>query len=874
MRLPALTAALLATTALCAPSLARAESCGQFNFPCYSTANRPSNLGPNTLALDKDLHELILWDGQRWNIIGLTLQYANLRFPTSLDDAPHGYPAGVLWRAPNGQVLQSQQSAAGFAVWAPLISVSSANYNITLPYPCDIGSPVGCYGNAKIAAGYTGNWARFIRAFDGTTLDIGFVGDSVDRATQRQFCYATSCRMTIWYDQDSANSRHNDLTASAVRKATTGSTSSPAALAFSDTSGVSAGLFCDGGTGPDPNSIGTHVGTVVSNTSVDCVTYDGPRHPITAASGVGFLFHTAPTLTENMVGTLPETTFDAPIDSRQASQTSRQEMKFPTGLSVTSNDFAVIFAGRAQQSINLGFFGLSAGGGNGAWFGCLNAACAIHYYTGSAWGDAFDGSKSYGLASVTPFVGWVNYTNGGTGGFNDVSTVSGAGTISMGGGVTLGGSNQGAIGSTFGLQNANSGSVGFSIVIVNGHAYSPADLLRVKAAVASRSGVGPQIREPHVHVIYDDQGQGSLADNLQDYPRQISDLYPGVRVTSMASTTPPGTAAVMCAYLNKLSSYVAPFVYPNLLNNVGIITSTPNGWGAAAFSGGSITTSISGGALSGLTVAAAGTGHGISGVGGSFALEISDGSATQAAIGFYTVDNTGAVTSVALSGGQGGAGYPNSVTHSLAFMWGAGSGATGTYTVNGSGVVTGVSLTGGGSGYVPGTYRLTFSGTPGTPARARYTVNAGGNLSGTIIDTAGSGYTVAPRAGGTAAGSPWFFAVPLIDPALEQGCHAQLWAAAKTAGFSLLADIIHPVSSGFDGIPGNGTYYQAQNAWTIANAPAAGVALVRLDQNPFFGAGYDTDPTKTSGRYDFTRKSFAAEAQMVMDAIVPRLKPF
>lgn len=61
--------------------------------------------------------------------------------------------------------------------------------------------PLFVYGTKKLRSAYTGNAIRVVRPSDSETLDVGFVGQSLDTATLDAFLGAQLGSISIWYDQ-------------------------------------------------------------------------------------------------------------------------------------------------------------------------------------------------------------------------------------------------------------------------------------------------------------------------------------------------------------------------------------------------------------------------------------------------------------------------------------------------------------------------------------------------------------------------------------------------------------------------------------------------------------------------------------------------
>lgn len=788
------------------------------------------------------------------------------RSPTVNDGASAGYPTGTFWLAPSGQVFTSLASTTGAAAWSQRALVSSAIYDFIQVLPCDIAATKLCYATRLLKTGYAGHALNVVPANTGSGVDIDFLASgALDVWTLWKNCALTICRIATWYDQ---SSKANDATSTVVAKTTNGANVAGNPLLIANTSSIVAGMYIDVVDGttsqPKANCVGTHVGAIVVNTSVEAVTYDS-AHPCAAASGDKLLFSNAPTITTlNRVGSLYSVVFDRPADNRTAYAQQLVIPAFSGAETVPSNDHTILFAARTQEIMNINFFSLftAGAGSNGEAWGCNQGACGVHHVdSGNNWVDAFDYTNAYAYAPLTPFLAWIQSSSTGTAGFNETSAVGSnsystrSNTLTGG---TLGYAN--VIGAGAGQHIGFNGSVEFSEFILYSAALPTTLLPQAKAAVIATSGLPAQVRDPHLHIVYDDQAQGSVTTNLQDYPRQIADQYPGWRVTSNGATS-AGTAAIVCAYALHPTTLITNFAVPNIRNNIGLITASPNGWGTISGNSGTLTSSITGGSVRNIAVTGAGANY----TTGTFALELADATGTGGS-GFYTIGTNGGLTNVTLNLGSGGSGYASGATgtYSLGFMWGGLQNAVGTYHLT-AGVIDAVAFSAPGNSGTPGTYRLSFSGTTGTPATATYTVGSANTITGGAPVNPGSAYTAAPAA-----------IIPLYDPAVEEACHSTLWNTmlVSPGGYSAAVEVIHPVSSNFAGIPGNDTYYIAVNNWIIANAPAAGVALARVWDNPFFSPGTASVYPQwcSQSGYDFTAACYSIEMETIMQAVLPLVK--
>ncbi|MEM9512455.1 MAG: Calx-beta domain-containing protein, partial [Cyanobacteria bacterium P01_E01_bin.48] len=67
------------------------------------------------------------------------------------------------------------------------------------------------YSLMKLATAYAGSAIQISRSSDGTTAEIGFVGDDLDTAAIEAFCAGTIGKVSKWYDQNEANGLEQTL---------------------------------------------------------------------------------------------------------------------------------------------------------------------------------------------------------------------------------------------------------------------------------------------------------------------------------------------------------------------------------------------------------------------------------------------------------------------------------------------------------------------------------------------------------------------------------------------------------------------------------------------------------------------------------------
>lgn len=203
--------------------------------------------------------------------------------------------------------------------------------------------------------------------------------------------------------------------------------------------------------------------------------------------------------------------------------------------------------------------------------------------------------------------------------------------------------------------------------------------------------------------------------------------YPVGTFTLGVSGGSPTTAATGTFTVNA-SGMVASI---NITSGGGGYISAPTITFPIPGSGGSITCTVSGGAVqSPLTIAAGGSGY----TPGTFPLTFTGGGGSGAS-GTFTVNGSGVIASTTLV--SAGTGYTTAPTIGLNL----GSGASAVASLSSSGVAS-VNIIAGGTG-LTGTPTLTFVGGGGSGAAGVATVS-GGAISGVTITAAGSGYTTAP----------------------------------------------------------------------------------------------------------------------------------
>ena len=65
----------------------------------------------------------------------------------------------------------------------------------------DYPNAAAAYSLRKLRTAYTGNCVQVRRQSDGTTSNIGFLGNYLDTAALKTFCASTNCFVRTWYDQ-------------------------------------------------------------------------------------------------------------------------------------------------------------------------------------------------------------------------------------------------------------------------------------------------------------------------------------------------------------------------------------------------------------------------------------------------------------------------------------------------------------------------------------------------------------------------------------------------------------------------------------------------------------------------------------------------
>ena len=215
----------------------------------------------------------------------------------------------------------------------------------------------------------------------------------------------------------------------------------------------------------------------------------------------------------------------------------------------------------------------------------------------------------------------------------------------------------------------------------------------------------------------------------------------GLQTASLVfpSFTPDSTATYVLGFTDRAmtvtsSSLATTASYTGTIG--GDFSSGTGSWlysPGTTFTAGAGTATIAGGSVSGISVAAGGSGYTSA---PTVTLSAPPANTTATATSSYS---SGKVTTITVK--TGGTGYTSAPTITLS--GGGGSGAQATATVT-NGVVTAITVTNQGSNYTSAP-TVTISAPPvNTTATATASVNSSGQITGFTVTKAGTGYTTAP----------------------------------------------------------------------------------------------------------------------------------